>query len=220
MNRQELIEASSAWDIHHKLPLIPIYNNPGFYCALMVKIAGMFPDSWKEAFEFFWKGSVTPNISRFPSGRGGNFSHDEIIGWAFLSKEACEFLLWKLEKWWGWFPNEYGKFEIGRFFYRFIFLKPYLLMRLGRPLPWHWEKLWCYHVSRSTKNTTKLNFDTSGINKIWIMGTHVGQYPECARVFSLWCAHMLDVKISPPDIYSVYLGDVPIVKQMAPESWV
>lgn len=217
MNKQALIEESTAWCPEHKLPLIPEHNNPGIYCALMVWLCKFFPDTWRERFEFFWKSAVYPRISRFPGGRGGNFSHDEIIGWAYLSKEAADFLLHRLEKWWGWFPNEHGKFELARFFYRFIFLKPYLLMRCEKPLSWFWEKMWCLHVSHSTKKTTRESFDTDGIIKIRLMGESTGKYPRCHDVYLLWLNRLRDLEIDPDLLFEEYLKEVPIVRELAKE---
>lgn len=204
---------SRLWGHYTNIPSIPEHNNPGIYTALVIHLLAHHDHRW----------DYLPSIeehcllledkwTRWPSGLGGNISHDEILGWSYLSRRAACAYLGHLEHRFGFFPNEKGEFQWNRWMYRFVFLKPFLLNRINAPVPLIHKLLWSVYVLQSALRTKRDTFDADGVIKVWLMC----RYPVVEWVANFWRRRINRTGLQPRDIFEVYLGDLDILKKIAP----
>lgn len=221
----KLIEESELWDKENLLPTIPIHNNPRIYTALafkFVKASGekipfqWWSKYWKFAGLCFQYRNGNRFVSRWPGGRGGNFSHDEILGDAYLYHLSAGIHLSILEGNHGIYPDSEGKIKLSRWFYRFLFLRPFLKARWYGQLSW-WDGLqWCVPVWLQVWKTRRNNFDSDGIFKVWLMlETMVA---HCPKTCEAWLARMDREGITPKLLFQDYLKEVSMA-DYAPESF-
>jgi len=221
----KLIEESKLWDKENNLPTIPIHNNPRIYTALVfkfVKAAGEdIPLQWFVDYIHFvhkciyWIGDVRVT-SRWPELRGGNFSHDEILGDSYLLDFSAKQHLSNLQLHFGIFPDSIGKLPGSRWFYRFLFLRPYLKAIVYDKLPW-WERAqWALHVRLQVWKTKRDKFDTDGIFKVWLMVEKMIAY--CPKTCEAWFAKLESEGITPKLLFKDYLSEVNMA-DYAPESF-
>lgn len=221
----KLIEASKLWDSEHCLPTIPIHNNPRMYTALVfkfVKASGEpIPLTWQVAYLNFaakcyrWEREVQI-VSRWPGGRGGNFSHDEILGDSCLLSLSATQHLCNLRRHYGIYPDANGKLPLSRWFYRFIFLRPYLKAEANQKLPW-WERIqWSAHVWLQARKTKREKFDADGLFKTWLMIEKM--IAHCPRTCEAWLSKMEREGITPKLLFQDYLKEVSMA-DYAPESF-
>lgn len=207
------------WHAIYQLPLIPIHNNPHIYMALVMLCSpGAVPQERADAY--FQACNQAETVYRWPDGRGGNFSHDEVLGAAAYSQMAAVSLYDRLEQNDGVFPDEHGKIYPGRYFYRYVFLKPYLRARIGMPVSVWSQSLWSAHVIWSMIMNKRQNFDPDGLLKVWLMGQAVKPYPLMNFSYELWKKVMKSRGIGPKMIFeSHYLNECPTMQRIAPEDF-
>lgn len=212
------LSLTELWHQIYQLPLIPIHNNPHIYMALVTLMNPSVPQSRMDAY--FQSCNKTHTVYRFPDGKGGNFSHDEVLGAAAYSQIAAVSLYDILETNDGLFPDEFGKFDQTRYFYRYIFLKPYLRARIGMPVSIWSQGLWSLHVGWSILMNRRHNFDPDGLLKVWLMGQAVKPYPLMNFSYELWKKVMKSRKIGPKMIFTDhYLNEAPSMREIAPDDF-
>lgn len=211
MTKLEMVQASELWHPRYNLPVIPTHNNPGIYTALVSRMLDD-PSEILASFTLFW-GPSFGSWSRWPDGRGGNLSHDEMIGWAYLSPLAADALLRRFV--FGFYPNEHGEFEWRRWFPRFVFLMPYLRHRAQQGAGPVGMCLWSAYVLQSALRTKKDNFDADGIIKVWLMCND----PPVRWVARFWRRRMDRIGLQPKDIFETYLRECPTLRVIAPEKF-
>jgi len=205
---------------HHiwQLPLIPIHANPHMYLALVTMMNPNIPQARLDAY--FQSCDKAETVYRFPDGRGGNFSHDEVLGAAAYSQMAAVSLYDRLEQNDGVFPDEHGKIYPGRYFYRYVFLKPYLRARIGMPVSVWSQSLWSAHVIWSMIMNKSHNFDPDGLLKVWLMGQSAKNYPLMNFSYELWKKVMKSRGIGPKMIFtSHYLNEAKTMREIAPNDF-
>lgn len=213
------IEASELWDPRYNLPTIPIHNNPRIYTALVFRFMDEVPRAWVARFiDFSQKAWVERNgilvPTRWPDGRGGNYSHDEILGDAFILPGLAWIHLEVLRVAWGVYPDENGEFPVSRWFYRFIFLVPYLKARAGEKLSVFNKLAWSIHVLMSMRAKT---VDADGAFKIWLMVREMKNH--CPKTCARWVAGMKKRGMTPKDLFVDYLKECPSMRKFAPLEW-
>lgn len=202
------------WHQVWQLPLIPIHSNPHMYLAL---VALMSPVDQTKMDEYFQSCNKVHTVYRFPDGRGGNFSHDEVLGAAAYSKSAADALYQRLEKNDGYFPDEHGKFTESRYFYRYVFLEPYLRARTDLAVSTWSQAKWSFYVWLSILRHGADDFDPDGVLKIWLMGQSVKKYPLMNFSYEIWKKVMKKRGIGPKMIFtSHYLNEVKTMREIAP----
>jgi hypothetical protein len=213
------LSLTELWHVLYQLPLIPIHANPHFYLALVMLCSpGSVPQPRADAYFQSCVGHDT--YYRFPDGRGGNFSHDEILGAASYSQIAAAELYDTLETNDGIFPDEFGHLVATRYFYRYVFLKPYLRARLGMPVSAFAQSFWSMHVVWSIFMNRQNNFDPDGLLKVWVMGQSVKNYPEMNFFYELWKKVMKSRGIGPKMIFAGhYLTECPSMARIAPDDF-
>jgi hypothetical protein len=155
----EVFRAAPLWDSRSDLPLFPTFNNPWIYGAYALKImrhAGLTLDEElslvKRFEEHAAKCRIAPGLfDRWPGGSGGVFSHDEIIGMAYISAPLAAELLEYLETTDGVYcnkpedvPYQDPSFRDRYNVFRIVQLKPFLQARaptrhLGLPSQFVWS---------------------------------------------------------------------------------
>ncbi len=205
---------------HHvwQLPLIPIHANPHIYMALINLMNPSVPQDRMDAY--FQQCNQVTTVYRFPDGRGGNFSHDEVIGAAAYSAPAAAQLYMRLEKNDGYFPDEHGKVSESRYFYRYPFLEPYLRARNGLTVSTWSQVKWSFYVWLSILRSSPDDFDPDGLLKIWLMGQSVKPYPLMDFSYSVWKKVMKKRGIGPKMIFtSHYLNEAKTMRVIAPDDF-
>lgn len=206
---------------HHvwQLPLIPIHANPHMYLALVAMMNPNIPQGRMDAY--FQSCNQAETVYRFPDGRGGNFSHDEVLGAAAYSQLAAVSLYDRLEMNDGSFPDEYGSVkDVSRYFYRYTFLKPFLRARIGMEVGIVGQSLWSAHVVFSMIKNRSHNFDPDGVLKVWLMGQSAKNYPLMNFSYELWKKVMKSRGIGPKMIFTDhYLDEAPTMARIAPNDF-
>lgn len=208
------------WHAIYQLPLIPIHNNPHIYMALVMLCSpGAVPSQRADAY--FQSCVAEDTYYRWPDGRGGNFSHDEVLGAAAYSQIAAVTLYSELEKNDGFFPDEHGSIkDVSRYFYRYTFLKPFLRARIGMEVGIVGQSLWSAHVIWSMIMNKRHNFDPDGVLKVWLMGQSAKNYPLMNFSYELWKKVMKSRGIGPKMIFTGhYLNECPTMARIAPDAF-
>lgn len=215
----ELVRNSELWSVLYGLPLIPMHSNPNIYLAIIMLCLGGQAAPLQQRAEAYFQSCVAPDTYyRWPDGRGGNFSHDEVLGAAAYSQIAAVQLYDTLESNDGYFPDEHGKFDsINRYFYRHPFLKPYLRARIGMEVGVVSQSLWSAHVIWSMIMNKRHNFDPDGLLKIWLMGQAVKNYEVMNYFYEMWKKVMKSRGIGPKMIFTDhYLNEARTMREIAP----
>lgn len=209
----ELFKKSEFWYPSFDLPLFPMYDNPWIYGAYALKILrqnGISPEEDRalvEAFEAYADkcgvrdtalgGTPIPGLfHRWPSGQSTVFSHDEIMGMAYISPRLAEVVLEYLEKHDGFYcdrPNEVAdplseKYNV----FRMIWLKPFLqastkTRRLGLASQAIWSSSTVLDALRFRRGDTA---DAGGRLRTWIMLDAMEKYPVAGFAVLAWRAAM------------------------------
>ncbi len=120
-----------AWDDVFKLPTVPIHNNPWLYCAYAFKILkGLdIPDAFYLPLRTRVRERLracklsTGYYHKYPGGRGGLMSHDEILGIAWLDMDAAREIYFTLVMNDGIYENEPVAFEESANVFRIFWVK-------------------------------------------------------------------------------------------------
>jgi len=212
------LSLTELWHAVWQLPLIPIHANPHMYLALIAMMNPNIPQGRMDAY--FQACNQAETVYRFPDGKGGNFSHDEVLGAAAYSQIAAVQLYDRLETNDGSFPDEFGHFPSERYFYRYIFLKPYLRARIGMEVSLVSQSLWSAHVIWSMIMNKRHNFDPDGLLKVWLMGQAVKKYFVMNYFYEMWKKVMKSRGIGPKMIFKDhYLNECPTMARIAPDDF-
>lgn len=217
----ERLMQSELWSSVYNLPLIPMHNNPHIYLAVILQcLQGQAPSLEAQAASYYKACDKAETVYRWPDGRGGNFSHDEVLGAAAYSKEAALSLYYRLDGHDGIMPDEHGNLDQSRYFWRYIFLKPYLRARAGLDVSVWSQALWSAHVTWSMIKNRRDNFDPDGLLKVWIMGPGVKDYPMMNFFYEAWKKVMKSRGIGPKMIFTDhYLNEAPTMREIAPNDF-
>lgn len=210
----EVVVNSELWHPRFQIPCIPMHNNPGIYTALVVHMLSRYDYRWSylTSFIYHWL-LLEDKWARWPDGSGGNISHDEMLGWGYLSPRAACSYIGHMEHRFGFFPNDKGQFQWNRWMYRFVFLKPFLEKRAYGRASLLGKFLWSVYVIQSALQTRRNNFDADGVIKVWLMCND----PPVSWVAKFWRRRMEKIGLRPIDIFSVYLSECPTLRLIAPE---
>jgi hypothetical protein len=220
----EKIESSELWDKRYGLPLIPRHSNPFIYCAYVFKLAKYYTDPSFPDLKVEWEASALEysalcNVAgngyfrRWPDGGGGTFSHDEMIGAAYLNRLNAASIGYALLKNDGIYDSDSEAKNV----FRFLFLMPYLKARAGFKVSLPSQILWSAHVVTHALRYNEKTGD-SGTLKIWLMAEEMIRFPICKLAYSFWRSRMLKKGRTLKKIFSTsYLTEFPILAEIAPE---
>jgi hypothetical protein len=223
----EKFEASSAWDSRYNLPLCPGNNNPWIYMAYAVLLMelsgdGSYVGRLMVENHFIKCEAAAPKpapglFMRWPDGSGGQNSHDEIMGAAFLSPWIAKRILAYLDANDGEF-NVTGEPETPMQFnvYRMPFLRPYLLACAGTtPSPLS-QAAWI--LSLAVDGLLRKKEDCGGALRFWLMTKVMERYPMCRLAIWFWKRRVQKIQ-TPKSCLTIEPGEHPIFGQCAPETW-
>lgn len=204
----ERLKESNVWDDKYGIPNAPAFNNPHIYVAYCYMIAKKadeaqlaFPLDNKDTVEkylimgqmyrrFFnlckinedtvFEGKKLKNgaFSRFPGGRGGDTSHDEIMGAAYMDNGISAYLIDYLTKLDGQFTaNEVALYDESRNQFRFWWLMPFLKACAGYRVSLLSQFAWGLYA---VIDAVGWKGDCSGPLKTWLMYDKMKKYPVSA----------------------------------------
>lgn len=244
LNAIQSFQAPPTWSEECGLPLVPFHNNPFIYGAYAIKIIRLHdkidpldpsPESnyaWmRENWERYLKDTeIEPGFfNRWPKGRGGLTSHDEVMGRAWLCPKEASKILAYLEKHDGLFANVDIKSGIPERenIYRFYWLKPFLKactihkdnpdqhrVSLISQLIWSWYALMDGMFYKKEEN------DGGGRARMWLMLDKMEKLPLSNIFVQFWRNRMKKLGISPKTVFSeLYLKEAPQFAAFAPEEF-
>lgn len=188
MTNLEKFQYSQAWSNSWNLPLCSEYNNPWIYCAYAQKILKQNGETLSQAsIETYGETCQEKKglYNRWPDGRGGLTSSDELVGMAYLSKKMASAIVDYLYFNDGIYNNtgEFSNIGNERFdMKRFIYLIPFLRSRADMVLSPFTLTLFSTHV-------IKISFskDISG-NKLLvdIMREEMSKYFVCKMAYKVF----------------------------------
>jgi hypothetical protein len=215
---QAIIESSNAWDVRYKLPLVAIHRNPAIYCAYVFKLMkdrGVeIPAEWRIALDEFYNGCRKDfYITTYPT-HSGLISHDDMIGWTYLSPRAALDILRDLEITGSVVLDE--KTNSAKDYSRFIFMMPFMQMRVFKKTSYFNQFLYCLSLMfHAATYNTKAPKD-SGSLKLWLMNEHMINAPLCYPVIKLWQWIMKRRGVTIHKIFSErYLKEVPVFEVLS-----
>ena len=214
-------EESNAWDWGCLLPTCLELNNPWIYAAyakLNCDLSGQPTEFSARANEHFYHCETQHHnglFYRWPHKRGGDTSHDEIIGAAYLSSILATNIYRYLEihKWQ--FNNQNRKGKTLEFWMgRFIFLKPYLKARGNYKVNIFDQIIWSISLIASLIN--KPPGDGGGRLRNWLMSQEMKRFLICRVAINIW---KKNTGLSPKEAYALELPRYPVYQDTAPDKW-
>lgn len=218
------IKESTVWDINYNLPTIPRHNNGHIYCAyvtlILEKLGENTSDIRASYIDFFNKCQL-PNgtFSRWPGGRGGDTSHDEIMGAAYMNDVFARSLIDYLTKMDGQFSVEkQEQYNERRNQFRFVWLMPFMKACAGYRVSLFSQAAWGLYA---LYNAATWKGDCSGTLKVWLTLDRMKEYPLSAFFGFIWKLWMEKKhKITPKIIFTkYYLTEEPVLGQIALDSF-
>lgn len=218
------IKESTVWDKNYNLPTIPRHNNGHIYCAyvtlILEKLGENTSDIRASYIDFFNKCQL-PNgtFSRWPGGRGGDTSHDEIMGAAYMNDVFARSLIDYLTKMDGQFSVEkQEQYNERRNQFRFVWLMPFMKACAGYRVSLFSQAAWGLYA---LYNAATWKGDCSGTLKVWLTLDRMKEYPLSAFFGFIWKLWMEKKhKITPKIIFTkYYLTEEPVLGQIALDSF-
>ena len=218
------IKESTVWDKNYNLPTIPRHNNGHIYCAyvtlILEKLGENTSDIRASYIDFFNKCQL-PNgtFSRWPGGRGGDTSHDEIMGAAYMNDVFACSLIDYLTKMDGQFSVEkQEQYNERRNQFRFVWLMPFMKACAGYRVSLFSQAAWGLYA---LYNAATWKGDCSGTLKVWLTLDRMKEYPLSAFFGFIWKLWMEKKhKITPKIIFTkYYLTEEPVLGQIALDSF-
>lgn len=218
------IKESTVWDKNYNLPTIPRHNNGHIYCAYVTltleKLGENTSDIRASYIDFFNKCQL-PNgtFSRWPGGRGGDTSHDEIMGAAYMNDVFARSLIDYLTKMDGQFSVEkQEQYNERRNQFRFVWLMPFMKACAGYRVSLFSQAAWGLYA---LYNAATWKGDCSGTLKVWLTLDRMKEYPLSAFFGFIWKLWMEKKhKITPKIIFTkYYLTEEPVLGQIALDSF-
>jgi len=236
----EKLKRSLAWDSLYNLPLVRLHNNPHLYCAYSIALllSLLKPDEesckdelhlsyvcWMDYFAYLDKCSPEGHAGfyhRWPDGRGGSTSHDEVIGIAWLGGPLiARAILSRLEE----FDGDYkgpGQVEgrLGEFnLYRFLFLKPYLKACAGYRVSWFSQALWVLTTIAPDFFTDRSKLSAGSLLRNWLMSKRMETLPISGAAIRAWKSRMKALGVGPKWCLERYLSEIPELREIAQEEF-
>lgn len=218
------IKESTVWDKNYNLPTIPRHNNGHIYCAyvtlILEKLGENTSDIRASYIDFFNKCQL-PNgtFSRWPGGRGGDTSHDEIMGAAYMNDVFARSLIDYLTKMDGQFSVEkQEQYNERRNQFRFVRLMLFMKACAGYRVSLFSQAAWGLYA---LYNAATWKGDCSGTLKVWLTLDRMKEYPLSAFFGFIWKLWMEKKhKITPKIIFTkYYLTEEPVLGQIALDSF-
>lgn len=218
------IKESTVWDKNYNLPTIPRHNNPHIYIAYVTMILQKLGEDTRDikaTYSMFINDCVLPDgaFSRWPGGRGGDTSHDEIMGVAYMNKSRAAELIDYLTKMDGQFSVEkQPKYSERRNVFRFAWLMPFMKACAGYRVSLFSQAAWGLYA---LYNAFTWKGDCSGTLKVWLTLDKMKKYPLSAFFGFIWKLWMEKKhKLTPKIVFTkYYLTEVPVLGQIALDSF-
>lgn len=230
MNALEAFRASPAWSPEYDLPLCPARNNPWIYGAYAMKIIAAdkrVPDedfmALRQRFRAHYQACrITSGlINRWPGGRGGMTSHDEIIGAAFIDVEAAREIAIRLLMTDGVYINKPEEVPAGgeetANVYRIAWLRPTLMalagFRVGLWLQVQYGAVLLWDALRYKDG------DEGGRLRMWLTMEDMGRTWLSGFAAIFWKKKMAEKGLSPKRCFEKYLAEISVYREYAPETF-
>lgn len=180
MNALEELKKSDAWDFRYEAPTFPRYNNPHIYAALVHKVLnqnGFIYPSYKFTWACFEP--KTGFFSRWPNGDGGQFSHDECIGAAYISEQAAQRIY---EKIWLPYNNEQSSFHPRQLLFRITHALAFVQKRATGSVWFPLQVAYAAFVFLVTKQ----NDGAKGHIQVWLTSEYMREHWVCRKALEFW----------------------------------
>lgn len=240
MTALEAFQKSNAWDSQHELPNSPMNNNPWFYTALAVKLITMwdykYPVVFTGAILNFIKGCESRDdiglFDRWPDKtKGGCISQDELIGIAYLNRDAAlriaTYLFhndgvyinpasgaWDAYKT---LPKEL--LEGRQDMYRFYWLMPYIQAAAGLKVSILSQFKYGLYLLTDMFTTKKGSDDASGRLLRFVMNEKMEKFYFSNIFVQLWRMRMKKLEITPKAMLTLEPAENPVFAEHAPEAF-
>lgn len=234
----ESFRQSNAWDQRFNLPLVPQHNNPWIYAAYalkMIRLGKHTNDELIELVDLFedhlaaCRSPVWGEFFRWPDRSGGNTSHDEVMGIAYidwclkLSTKPTAAILGRLLETDGVYnvQNVPEKIPEEHNIYRFVWMESFLkacttFMRVGLISQFWFSLPLIVDVFKYKKE----DGGESGLLLKWISFEPMEKFLLSAICIKLWKNKMEELGISPKQIFKEkYLKECPVFAEHAPDKF-
>lgn len=227
MTAYERFKASNAWETKYNIPLSPMNNNPFFYAACAAKLILR-----RDGFSCFNKIQAdylvyallcerfTGLFDRWPDGKGGMTSHDELIGIAYMSSDLAKDILSFLDRTDGIYMNKDaspGEIEEQFNLFRFVWFRPYLLAAAERKVSLLSQLGFASHLIWDM--FTAKPDDASGRLLIWMMSDAMMKYPLSGLFVEIWRVVMKARGFTLKHMFELEPKENPIFAELAPDDF-
>lgn len=223
-------EQSPAHHPESQLPLCPDLNNPWIYAAYAIKLMRL--EGLTEAQDALLKARIKAwaalcrirfgLFDRWPGGRGGVFSHDEIMGMAYLSTDLARELILYLTEMDGRYCNKPEEvkpgFEDEFNVYRIRYVEPHL----RACAPGFSVSLFTqlqYGIALVFDALTYKRGGESGRLKIWLTLGRLEKFWLSGFAIAFWRYRMKRAGITPKACFEVELKAYPLFAEVAPKEF-
>lgn len=230
-------QASNAWDQRFNLPLVPMHNNPWIYLAYALKMVRLGKHTNDELIELVdlcedhlaaCRTKVWGEFYRWPDGSGGNTSHDEVMGIAYvdwclkLATKPTQAILSRLQQ----TDGEYNVQNLPEGvperwnIERFVFLEPFLKACAGFRVGLISQLWFSIPLLVDIFKYKKEDGNESGILLKWIMFEPMEKYLLSGICIQIWKSKMKKLGINPKQIFTEkYLKECPAYGENAPNEF-
>ncbi len=226
MGAQELFRDSSAWDRKWDLPLVPAHNNPwiyGAYAYQLMKLNGILDFERRDLefrfYKYFSLCTVRQGlINRFPDGRGGQTSHDELMGAASINPLMAREIYFYLKISKGYYINRPDELKGRKQFFRhnirrFPWAVCYIKLA-GGINPSLFQTFYTYgHILLNAYSGSE-----GGSLRVWLMREHLSKNKILKHAYKKW--EKIKEKRGDANPAAWFMGELPNEKvfiELSPE---
>ena len=231
-------QASNAWDQRFNLPLVPMHNNPWIYLAYALKMIRLGKHTNDELIELVdliedhlarCRTKVWGEFYRWPEGLGGDTSHDEVMGIAYidwclkLETAPTKAILERLLETDGVYnvQNVPEKIPEEHNIYRFVWMEAFLKACTNKFRVGFISQFWfSVALLKDIFKYKKEDGNESGLLLKWIMFEPMEKYLLSGITIGFWKSKMKKLGINPKQIFTEkYLKECPAYGENAPNEF-
>lgn len=191
MTALEKLKASKYWHPQYNLPISEAGNNPHIYTAYAELVLRLHGETVVDQYKEFYLLCAVPErdgglFYRWPGGRGGPNSHDEVMGACMMDRGIAREIIGYLDAHDGNFashgsdPKNPERYNI----YRFLWLRPFLAQCAGYRVGLVAQAIWCAKlIVDSFRHPNSSKIGPGARLRAWLMASQLRELPACALVW-------------------------------------
>jgi len=221
----EAFKESAAWSAVHEAPLAPGLNNPHIYGAYALKIlrangiSGEENFALRKSFKAFADACRIRSglFNRWPGGRGGLMSHDELLGLSYIDEDVAREIVLYLVTTDGIYANVRVDAPDLANVYRIAWVRPALTACAGFGLSLITQLI--FGIGLLFDALTWRSGDQGGRLRTWLAIERFRGAWLAGFFIEFWIRKMESKGLSPKKCFEEYLTEYPIYHEWAPDTF-